>query len=257
MKIFLTLSLVIVFLTGCGSNATSDNKKEEKNSHIVTVSDGHILDANCTINNIQGIDIGDGQYEWAESDALTDGIVQCFGGFNDLNGNDIIDDEDKVAPDMAAPDGFDNVNPFTTMMVNGVKEDVLKNLTNISNFDVDVVAEASTDPDLAKESAVYAALIYEIQNSLSNDNNDENDSFDTLIEQLNSGYQPEQAMPELSTYIEEIRGITNDVIAESGMGAFQDILSATIDDSLSGVLDDINISSLLEGGFNASYLNHK
>lgn len=126
----------------------------------VLVSDAYVLNADVTINGTKAnINAGGGVYEWTSA---MNGTIVASNGVNDLNGNSGVDVNDAYAPQLSAPAGYANVNPFTTLLVQGASNSVMfsnyPNAFNVgSSFDFDVVAEGNKNIEVAKE-VLKAAL---------------------------------------------------------------------------------------------------
>jgi len=113
-----------------------------------------------TINNIEA-DIQDvnGTYEWT---SIVTGAIESRGGYNDTDGDNKGVGEPN-APLLKAPKGYENVNPYTTMIVDGVDLNTLKmrypyagDVNTTRPFDFDVVAMGQLNLDIAKDTAKAA-----------------------------------------------------------------------------------------------------
>ncbi len=129
----------------------------------VRVSDAYVMNATVTMGGVAAdieVEGSPGMYEWIN--AYKGAFVVAIRATNDINRNGIADASDSYAPALSAPEGYEHINPFTTMKVNGVSSSTLfinyPNSFNIDpNFDFDVVAASKSNFDLAKE-VLKAAL---------------------------------------------------------------------------------------------------
>ena len=136
------------------SEASSSSSSAPTGSTTVKVSDAYVIGATVTIGatNLE-IEVGDGVYETAE-DNITGAIV-VTNGVNDLNGNNVIDTDennnseyDVAAVTLKAPAGYANVNPFTTLLEDGLSAENAAKIFPLASaidptFDFDVVADSS------------------------------------------------------------------------------------------------------------------
>jgi hypothetical protein len=154
---------------GTSSSSSSDSNGSVSSSSAptmtsVVVSDAYIINATVKVGDTALIAAGAGTYESAE--VLT-GAITVTDGVNDLNANGMVDssdgnnsDYDVVAVKMQAPAGYENVNPFTTLNVMGMKNMATTFPTAAAidaGYDFDVVA--NTTLDLAKEVLIAALTV--------------------------------------------------------------------------------------------------
>ncbi len=164
-------------MSGCGSSGGSSGSSSSVASStssnassssagpvIVKVSDAYVLSANVTAGSAQAIEVGNGDYEFNTS---ISGTLMAEGGANDIDGDGNATAADPKAPTLKAPEGYTNINPFTTLVANGVA-DVNTTFPNAAayptqsgmQFDFDVVAVGDADNngsiDIAKETAKAA-----------------------------------------------------------------------------------------------------
>ena len=183
-KIVVSVSSIIaissVILTGCGDSSPTTTKVVSSSSSISTnssssiaavtnqikVSDAYVLSADVRIGGVLAtLEVGNGVYEWSPAQ---EGIISVSKkGVNDLNDNGQVDSADAYAPAMSAPEGYVNVNPFTTLLDQNVSRDELFAKYPYSNrytpigfelFDYDVVLASESNLDIAKE--VLKAVMY-------------------------------------------------------------------------------------------------
>jgi hypothetical protein len=95
----------------------------------VTVSDAYVYEAQVTKAGMEFNTQNGAVYTWNNS---TPGAFESFGGANDTNGNAMADAEDPVAPNMKAAAGSKNINPFTTLEVNGMTLDAINSRYGIA-----------------------------------------------------------------------------------------------------------------------------
>ncbi len=152
------------------TGASSSTGGSTATTTSVLISDAYVLNATVTMGGVEAnIEVGEGKYEWTNT--ANGAFVVAIRATNDLNGNKIADAADAYAPALKAPTGYSNINPFTTMLANGVLPGDMKvaypraefiasslNLVNGTKmYDFDVVSKGSTDLELAKET-LKAAL---------------------------------------------------------------------------------------------------
>jgi hypothetical protein len=154
--------------TGCGSSDSDDDQNTSSSAAasseapqpvIVRVSDAYVLGGivkagDTTADN----EVGEGQYEFTQG---ASGALTLVSGANDTaEPIGEATEADPFAPKMTAPEGSKNINPFTTMIVNGKTLDELKNeypsLAAYDSVDMDVVAKAKDNPDLLTDTAIAA-----------------------------------------------------------------------------------------------------
>ncbi len=155
--------------SSAGSSSSENNSSAGTSSSVATmtsvvVSDAYIINATVKVGGTALIAAAAGTYESAE--VLT-GAITVADGVNDLNGNGIVDssdgnnsDYDVVAVKMQAASGSENVNPFTTLSVMGMKNMATTFPTAAAidaGYDFDVVA--NTTLDLAKEVLIAALTV--------------------------------------------------------------------------------------------------
>jgi len=135
------------------SEASSSSSSEASSSSIgapisVTVSDAYVYGAMVKVGDVEYATANGATYEFPEG--TVSGTFSTKGGANDTNGNGIADGEDPIAPAMAAPAGYKNINTFTTMKVNG------KTLEEIQAKYPSLAAMTSLDFDVTKaDLAIY------------------------------------------------------------------------------------------------------
>ncbi len=151
------MAVGLIFFSGCSDSDDSDSSPSTPSTTKVKVSsDWYVISAAVTVNGSGSATyLGNGEYEL---DGAYSGTIEVTGGVNDVNGNELPDTGESYAPILSAPDGYVNVNPFTTMLVNGMSTADLGLKYPVSYsvnemFDFDVVAEAANDFDLQKEVA--------------------------------------------------------------------------------------------------------
>jgi len=173
-------------MTGCGSSGSSSHSSSSVTSAssessvssnassssvgpvVIKVSDAYVVEANVTAGTVEAInEIGNGEYEFNTS---ISGMLMAVGGANDLDGDGSATNADPKAPTLKAPEGYTNINPFTTMLVNG-ETDLNTTYPNAAfattdsgfQFDFDVVAAGDADNngsiDIAKETAKAALTL--------------------------------------------------------------------------------------------------
>ena len=156
--------------SSAGSSSSESNSSVSSSSSSVAtmtsvvVSDAYVINATVKVGDTALIAAGAGTYESAE--VLT-GAITVADGVNDLNANGTVDssdgnnsDYDVVAVKMQAPAGYENVNPFTTLSVMGMKNMATTFPTAAAidaGYDFDVVA--NTTLDLAKEVLIAALTV--------------------------------------------------------------------------------------------------
>ena len=155
-----------VSMTGCNDSCSESSAHSSSSSspsiapHQVTVSDPYVLGANVYYVNELGpkaIEVGNGVYEFENGE---DGPFLSKGGHEDVNGNGQIDAGEPKAPDMRAPKGSKNINPFQTMKMEGMTLDEIiakyPSLQGRDNLDFDVVEESADNLDMKKDTAKAA-----------------------------------------------------------------------------------------------------
>ena len=151
LQLITLVSASLLFFAGCSSSSDGSS-----NTKVKVSSDFYIVNADVRVGDSNSSTyLGDGTYEL---DGEFVGVRTVIGGVNDVNGNGEADTGESYAPMLSAPDTYANVNPFTTMLVNGtlaadlgIKYPVAYGIKD--NFDFDVVAESTDNIDLAKEVA--------------------------------------------------------------------------------------------------------
>ena len=147
------------------SSVSSSSSSAPAELTTVKVSDAYVINANVTVGGTAlGVEVGDGVYEAAQ--ALS-GAIMVKNGVNDLNGNNVVDTDennnseyDVVAVTLQAPEGYANVNPFTTLKVLGLTDTNAakifpKAVAIDPTFDFDVVA----NPEVANEVLIAALSV--------------------------------------------------------------------------------------------------
>jgi len=134
---------------GCGSD---DDPTPPK---IVKVSDGYVVGAKvlCGTETKVANEVADkpGSYE----------CVNGYGGGHLTSEGGKIFGTDAEAIDMSAPEGYTNITPLTTLLVEGLTPEELSQAfkLNTANFDVDVVEVAKENPELAKAAKMAAVIL--------------------------------------------------------------------------------------------------
>ena len=163
--------------TGCGSSSSSSTPPASSSSSssngssssagpvMIKVSDAYVLNANVTAGSATAIVVGNGDYEF---NSTISGMIVSEGGANDVaEPFGEATDADPIAPAMSAPEGYTNVNPFTTMLASKTAEEIAVmypaagdvNGTDGMAFNFDVVAAGSENLDIAKETAKAALTV--------------------------------------------------------------------------------------------------
>jgi len=163
--------------TGCGNDnkrapaaassssvvsVSSSSASSVAGTTLIKVSDAYVLLADVTAGGVAAdLEVGEGVYEFLSSPLAGDLLVK--NGVNDTNGNGVAETGEALAPEMSAPAGYANVNPFTTMLVNGVEGlsttyPAAAAVMAANPFDFDVVA-AGENLDVAKETAKAALTL--------------------------------------------------------------------------------------------------
>ena len=151
------LTATVVF-TGCGgggsstSTATSSSSSEASSSSVpqatlkkVIVSDGYVLQATVKCKDAQGNDVAGpatatnnpGEYELSLTSACP--VLCAKDGYIDVNANGQLDDGEPKAPKMTAPGSYTNINPYTTLIQNGLSVAKVRSAFNLpedTNLDV-------------------------------------------------------------------------------------------------------------------------
>ena len=143
--------LTSTMFVGCGSNSSST----PTTATTVKVSDGYVV----------GAKVWCGTKEANEVDQAKDpGTYECTTGVDGdfrTEGGTILGTTD-IAVNMSAPKDYSNVTPLTTFIVNGLTPAQVADafgLPSDTDFDVDVVKEAKTNPKLAKAVKTAAVII--------------------------------------------------------------------------------------------------
>ena len=161
----LTSSSSVTFTTNpfssTATNSSSNSSVSIGSTNQIKVSDAYVLSADVRIGGVLAtLEVGNGVYEWSPAQ---EGIISVSKkGVNDLNDNGQVDSADAYAPAMSAPSGHSNVNPFTTLLNQGVSNlELLQNYPNAysldSKFDFDAVQAGNNNIEIAKE-VLKAAL---------------------------------------------------------------------------------------------------
>ena len=164
--------------TGGDENSTSASGENNESGvreiepRIITVSDAYILEADVRIGDRPAdLILDNGQYEWWSQ---VNGKLTASGGANDLaEPKNEATDADPKSYVMSAPAGYTHINPFTTLLVNGVDREALKQqYPNAAEwgqseggklFNFDVVKAGETFLPIAKETARAALVLAEQQ----------------------------------------------------------------------------------------------
>ena len=143
--------LTSTMFVGCGSDSSST----PTTATTVKVSDGYVV----------GAKVWCGTKEANEVDQAKDpGTYECTTGVDGdfrTEGGTILGTTD-IAVNMSAPKDYSNVTPLTTFIVNGLTPAQVADafgLPSDTDFDVDVVKEAKTNPKLAKAVKTAAVII--------------------------------------------------------------------------------------------------
>ena len=145
------------------TGASSSAGDSTANATSVLISDAYVLNATVKMGGVEAnIEVGEGSYEWTT--ATSGAFEVAIRATNDLNGNKIADAADAYAPALKAPAGYSNINPFTTMIVNGMSTAEIKALYPVADgiatvlltgtagiYDFDVVLRSQSNLDFAKE----------------------------------------------------------------------------------------------------------
>lgn len=110
-----------------GGNASSDADSVSGVAVPVTVRVATlypVVDATVVADDKQALVVGDGTYEFGRSVDGALGIV-AKGGVVDLNGNGLPDHGEPYAPEFRASSGSEVLNPFTTLLANGMSSDAI------------------------------------------------------------------------------------------------------------------------------------
>jgi len=156
--------LVATFtMTGCGSSSSA--APVTKN---ITVSDGYVLGATVTATDYTGsaVELGKGVYQFPK---IITGAITATGGVNDVNNDGVKNAGEPKLPPLKAPASYSNINTLTTLLVDSnITAAQLATLLGVNlsdvnnNFDIDVVSKAKTNPKLARGTALYAAVISQV-----------------------------------------------------------------------------------------------
>jgi hypothetical protein len=149
------------------------------------VSDAYVLGADVTAGGVPAdLEVGEGVYEFLSSPVA--GALLVKDGVNDTSGDGVADTGEPLAPEMSAPEGYTNVNPFTTMLVNGATD--LATMypaaaAVMANFDFDVVEAGAVNLDVAKETAKAALTLSAEQHggTASSASSDASESSDSSV----------------------------------------------------------------------------
>lgn len=110
--------------TGSGDSSTSSSVAGDVGIpyqvHVATLYP--VVDATVISEDKEALIIGDGIYEFSRSLSVGVGIV-AKNGVVDLNGNDQPDHGEPYAPEFRAAGDSDVLNPFTTMLANGMSSE--------------------------------------------------------------------------------------------------------------------------------------
>lgn len=113
--------------SGGNGNASSDADSVSGVAVPVTVRVATlypVVDATVVADDKQALVVGDGTYEFSRSVDGALGIV-AKGGVVDLNGNGLPDHGEPYAPEFRASSGSEVLNPFTTLLANGMSSDAI------------------------------------------------------------------------------------------------------------------------------------
>ncbi len=168
----------LTITTGCGGGGTSSDDPVPSSSSssvasgnsssaaaqmsTVRVSDAYVLDAEVSANGVSATQTGNGVYEFS---TVVSGTITVADGINDLDEDGNVSSGDSRAPGLAAPAGYANVNPFTSLVVLGMSNADLANnyptayAHNSGSFDFDVVAAGKADIAIAKETLKAAIAL--------------------------------------------------------------------------------------------------
>jgi len=130
---------------GAGSSSSSSSSSEASSSSAapmpqrVVVSDGYVLQADVTCGANQAAAVTPaGTYEFA---AQCSEKMVSKGGYIDLDANGAVDNGEPKAPMLEAPATFTNINPFSTIIANGISAAELAQALGLpadTNFDAAV-----------------------------------------------------------------------------------------------------------------------
>jgi hypothetical protein len=166
----------LTITTGCGGGGSSSDDPVNSSSSTtqvssssasaqmstVRVSDAYVLDASVSANGVSATQTGNGVYEFS---TVVSGTITAVDGINDLDEDGNVSSGDSRAPGLAAPAGYANVNPFTSLVVLGMSNVDLANnypaayAHNSGSFDFDVVVAGQADLALAKETLKAAIAL--------------------------------------------------------------------------------------------------
>lgn len=155
-------SLSSLGFTNQSSSFSFNSSSPTSSVRKILVSDAYVLNALVKIGNTTAnITADSGQYEWTSNPS---GEITVLRGVNDLNNNNSVDVNDAYAPNMSAPKGYSNVNPFTTLVNNGATNaEMFKNYPNAfevdPSFNYDVVSAGKQNIEIAKETLKAAIIL--------------------------------------------------------------------------------------------------
>jgi hypothetical protein len=202
IKSKLALSLATIALlsfTGCGSSDSSsddnnNNSTTTEKKSDVTVVDGYVTNARvCDVNNVCANTNGNGVATAAFD--LTNNLT-ATGGFIDLNGNGVQDDNEISAPTMQVPAGKTIISPLTDLIVKGVNPTKLAEVLGVSVEDLYADPIATNNVELAKAmQIVYAANTASLTNEVIKKINDYNVAVEEATEEPVEDTTTKSALP--------------------------------------------------------------
>ncbi len=156
-------------LSSSSSSLSSSSSSSVPIAVQIKVSDAYVLNADVTSGAQTAIIVdNNGTYEFVQRPF---DVLVSKGGANDVAAPiGEATSADPIAPDMSAPVGYTNVNPFTTMLVNGMSADDITAIYPAAGavnatpaFNYDVVAAGDTNAqgnlDVAKDAAKAALKV--------------------------------------------------------------------------------------------------
>jgi len=202
IKSKLALSLATIALlsfTGCGSSDSSsddnnNNSTTTEKKSDVTVVDGYVTNARvCDVNNVCANTNGNGVATAAFD--LTNNLT-ATGGFIDLNGNGVQDDNEISAPTMQVPAGKTIISPLTDLIVKGFNPTKLAEVLGVSVEDLYADPIATNNVELAKAmQIVYAVNTASLTNEVIKKINDYNVAVEEATEEPVEDTTTKSALP--------------------------------------------------------------
>ena len=223
------LTATVVF-TGCGgggstvttvggTSSSTASSSSAPSVKLVRVSDGYVLDATvkCKTGDNEPVAVATnhpGEYEFSMAECPAN--LCAKDGYIDVNNDGMLNQGEPKAPTMTAPGSYSNINPFTTLIVQGMTPAEVAQAFGLetTNFDIAIPEASDVVRKKAIELSIFLAYLESKQQATTKaclpgqdcgDTTTEITSLADLVAALKSGKTFEEVVPaDIMPTIEEI-----------------------------------------------------